>query len=160
MIRQSTLSLADGVDLTAPGGINSNSGAGSQTIVLAEDGAATASINVATTVSSGNIRANVAFSAGEDDTLTIDGLLTSPIVTDDGGGGDFVKNGVGTVVLTNPANNYEGTFGVNAGTLTVAGVGVLGGTASSVSLVWRNIGSEFDDPDNRDLDHESARGKR
>ena len=134
MIRQSTLSLADGVDLTAPEGIFSNNGAGSQVIVLDEEGAATASINVVTALTTSNLVASVALSAGEDDTLTVDGILTSPVVTEDGGGGNIVKNGVGTVVLTNPANNYEGTFGVNAGTLTVAGAGVLGGIASSVSL--------------------------
>jgi autotransporter-associated beta strand protein len=53
-------------------------------------------------------------------TLTLSGIVS--------GAANLVKDGVGTLALTNAANTYSGTTTISAGTLT-ASAGSLGGTS-------------------------------
>ena len=59
-------------------------------------------------------------------TLTIDGLLT--------GAGTLVKEGNGTLVLTNTSNNYTGGTIINAGTLSVSNPSELGLDSTGLAI--------------------------
>jgi fibronectin-binding autotransporter adhesin len=59
-------------------------------------------------------------------TLTISGAI--------GGLGGLTENGGGILVLSNGSNNYTGGTTINAGTLRLGNVGVLGGASNSISV--------------------------
>lgn len=127
MPRGSSLEIAAGIDLTAPGGINVPiGGTPPQSISLIEDGIATASINAVTGVINNNTSQALSFNVGEDDTLTVDGILS--------GAGQTRKVGLGTLVLTNPANSYTGQMRIFGGILSIGGTGILGDATSSVDM--------------------------
>ena len=58
-------------------------------------------------------------------TLTLSGAITGP--------GTLIKNGTGTLTLTS-TNTYSGGTAINAGTLSIASDGQLGGSSGGLSL--------------------------
>jgi autotransporter-associated beta strand protein len=58
--------------------------------------------------------------------LTLNGLIT--------GSGGLIKNGLGTLVLGNAANNYSGGNTINSGILSIADPAALGGSFSSLTI--------------------------
>jgi len=68
----------------------------------------------------------VAAPASHLNTFTIDGFIT--------GAGALVKNGDGTLVLSNGANNYSGGTIINNGTLSVANAIALGAATSGMAI--------------------------
>ena len=126
MKRGTSLFIADGLDLTLPGGLTvTNGGAPSQAIALNEPGAATASISASTTVTNQNYSQSANFLVGEEDTLTINGPLTG-FSTNATNQAEIRKSGAGTLVLTNAANDYDALMRVLGGTLAISGGGLLG----------------------------------
>lgn len=127
MARNASIDLANGVDLTAAGGITRTvTGTPQQSIRLNEDGTATASINASTGITNNLGGQFMNFVVGEDDTLTINGVLS--------GLGVNRKGGLGTLVLTNPANTNSGTLQAYSGSLVIGGSGILGASSSILAM--------------------------
>jgi fibronectin-binding autotransporter adhesin len=59
-------------------------------------------------------------------TLTLDGSISGP--------GGLVKSGLGTLVLTNTANNYSGGTTINGGILSVAQPAALGSSSGALTI--------------------------
>ncbi|MCD7896662.1 MAG: autotransporter domain-containing protein, partial [Planctomycetaceae bacterium] len=84
----------------------------------------------------------------DDDTiLTVDGQVTDQPDGSSGvpprafgNAGDFRKDGNGTLILTNTANNYGGDTYVDSGTLVAVGLGTLGQNAAGKVLTTTNNG--------------------
>jgi len=126
MIRASTLILAPGVDLAASNGISTTTGAGNQVITLDEAGTTAASISAGIFANNGNGSSGLVLTVGEDDTLTLNGVIS--------GTDKYTKNGAGSLIVTNVANTHSGDAIVNAGTMTLGASAVLGGGASSLNM--------------------------
>ncbi|MEJ6643044.1 MAG: autotransporter-associated beta strand repeat-containing protein, partial [Akkermansiaceae bacterium] len=137
--RGASLFLANGLDLNLPSGITIyNGGAPSQAISLNEDGVSTASINAATLVTNLNYSQSLNFVTGEDDTLTINGQITG-VSANEANEAEIRKSGEGTLVLTNPANDYIAQMRVLGGTLAISGAGILGDPTSSLRMNGGNL---------------------
>lgn len=127
MARNASIDLANGIDLTAAGGITrTTTGTPQQAIRLNEDGAATASINASTGITNDLGGQFMNLVVGEDDTLTVNGALSGVGITK--------KGGLGTLILTNPANTYTGTLEANSGSLVISGSGILGDSTSTLTM--------------------------
>lgn len=105
------LALSDGTTLAVTG---DNSLAAARTVVLGSIlGPATATVDVAA-----------------NQTFAVDGLVRN----NGGSSGILVKSGVGTLVLTGPANTYTGGTVVRAGAVQAAADGSLGAAAAPVAV--------------------------
>ena len=138
MRRGSSLSLSDGLDLTVANGLTVvNGGAPSQAISLNGPGTLNASISATTTVTNLNFSQSLNFVVGEDDTLTVNGILSG--VSGTANEAEIRKSNLGTLVLTNPANDYIAEMRVLGGTLLMGGAGRLGDPASNLRMGGGNL---------------------
>jgi autotransporter-associated beta strand protein len=71
-----------------------------------------------------NLRSGTLFTGSDNSTTTFSGPIT-------GAGGSLVKQGTGTMTISNTGNNFTGTTGVTNGTLNVTGS--INGSAINVS---------------------------
>ena len=134
MRRGTSISLADGLDLTVPDGLTVvNGGAPSQMISLNEDGVSAASINASTVITNLNFSQSLIFAVGEEDTLTVDGQLSGESANA-ANEAEVRKNDAGTLVLTNSANDYVALMRVLGGTLAIGGSGTLGAPSSNLRM--------------------------
>ena len=126
----STLMIEDGIDATQPVGSAAFAATFSTSRQINLTGS-TAIIDVENTGDAVNF--NPAFNPGGLNTLaahvnvlTINGLIT--------GSGALIKNGPGTLVLTNTGDNYTGGTTINSGILSTSDSAQLGVSSSSLTI--------------------------